>query len=234
MSVKASKWSLRIYASIFFTLSIAFLCVVRGMHARFSSLPHVEIICDDQLSEQAADLLAAWCKAHPHVATNPYLLVEEFNWVKSCTVRYAQRGVARIRIEPHVAMALLNTAHVLTENASVVAASYYADLPAVQFNVADRLFADRSQRMALVACAKDMAGSLFQKYQFSWRDATECIITQKESGTTVVADYVTVSNVKKIALGMELAQSKSVADIRFDQQIVLAKKRGGDEIISRC
>jgi hypothetical protein len=198
--------------------------VVRGVRSFFRESPHIELVCDTQLSHEAAEKLASWCKMHPQVSSDPQKLVEEFCWVKSCSVRYTKIGHAQVSVVPHEAVAVLNDEHVLVSNASVVVASYFVDKPAVEFKVNDRVFTDRMQRTALVASAHMMEPALFDRYTFSWRDATVCLVADKITGTTVVADNQTVINSKKIGLGMELAHNKCSADIRFDQQIVLLKQ----------
>lgn len=220
----ASKWSLRMRGTIFIISCLGLFFVVRGVRSFLLRVPHIELVCDAQLSNEAQEKLASWCKMHPHVTANPQKLVEEFCWVKSCSVRYTKIGHAQVRVVPHEAVAVLNDDHVLVSNASVVVASYFVDKPAVEFKVNDRVFTDRIQRTALVASAHMMEPALFDRYTFSWRDATVCMVADKITGNTVVADNQTVINGKKIGIGMELAHSKCSADIRFDQQIVLLKQ----------
>ncbi|MGE0009459.1 MAG: hypothetical protein AB7F19_02870 [Candidatus Babeliales bacterium] len=232
--MKTSKWSVRMVGSILLVSCLGFFVVCRSIKRYLQRMPHLEVVCDSQLAPCAVEKLTAWCKQHPEVSFEPQKLVEEFSWVKSCTVRYSRIGHAMVRIEPHQALAVLNNDHVLVSNASVVCAEYYVDKPVVAFKVHDRVFTDRIQRKALVHSAQMMAPHLFENYAFSWCDATQCIVADKVTGHTVVADNQTVINSKKIDKGMELASSKCNADIRFDEQIILVKKRGGDEIISRC
>lgn len=219
-----SKWSLRTRGTIFIISCLGLFFVVRGITSFLLKVPHIELVCDAQLSSQAQEKLASWCKKYPQVAINPHLLVEEFSWVKSCSVRYTKIGHAYIRVVPHEAVAVLNDEHILVSNASLVTASYFVDKPAVEFTVHDRVFTDRMQRKALVDSARMMEPALFDRYTFSWRDATVCMVTDKVTGNTVVADNQTVINSKKIGIGMELASHKCSADIRFDQQIVLLKQ----------
>lgn len=222
--VNALKWSLRARGLILIVSCLGLLFVVRGIRSFFKKSPHIELICDAQLSSDAAEKLAAWCKMHPQVSSNPQKLVDEFCWVKSCSVRYTRIGHASIRVVPHEAVAVLNNDHILVSNASVVLASYFVDRPIVEFTVNERVFTDRVQRTALVTSAHMMEPALFERYTFSWRDATVCMVKDKITGNTVVADNQTVINSKKIGIGMELAHSKCSADIRFDQQIVLLRQ----------
>ena len=232
--VKTSKWSGRAIVCILLASCIGILFVVRSIHASLTRMPHIEVVCDTQLTPTACLKLTAWCKEHPEVLQDPQKLVDEFSWIKSCAVRYTKMRSATIRIVPHSASAVLNDQYVLLSNGAVVATSYIMYEPVARFTVHERIFTDQPQRKALVASVHTMAPHLFDHYIFSWRDATACTVTHKMNGTKVVADNQTVGDVKKIALGMELASGKNVADIRFEQQIIVAKKRGGDEIISRC
>lgn len=232
--MKTSKWSGRVIVCILLTSCLGILVVVRGIHASLTRTPHIEVICDAQLTDTARLKLTAWCKKHPEVLQEPQKLVEEFSWIKSCAVRYTKMRSATIRIVPHSPSAVLNDMYVLFSNGSVIEKSYINYEPVARFTVHERVFTDQAQRIALVASVENMAPHLFDQYLFSWRDATACTITNKANGALVVADNQTIGDGKKITLGMELANSKNVADIRFEQQIVVAKKRGGDEIISRC
>lgn len=232
--MKTSKWSGRVLACILLTSCIGILVVVRGIHASLTRMPHIEVVCDAQLTQTATQKLTAWCNEHPEVLQDPQKLVDAFSWIKSCAVRYTRMRSATIRIVPHSASAVLNDQYVLLSNGSVVETAYIMHKPVARFTVHERVFTDQAQRKALVASVHTMAPNLFDQYLFSWRDVTTCTVTHKTNGTQVVADNQTIGDIKKITLGMELAGGKNIADIRFEQQIIVAKKRGGDEIISRC
>lgn len=232
--MKSSLGTKRVMGCVVIGLCLAVGMVVRTVHSAFTHVPHIEIVCDSQLTPLIAQKLSTWCKEHPDVIKNPQKLVDEFCWIKSCAVRYTNIGSATVCIVPHAPLAVLNERTMLTLNGAVTESAYYQDMPAACFKVPERLFTDHAQRKALVAAAQNMKSSLFEQYVFVWQDATSCMVTQKSNGNVVVADYLTVSDAKKIELGMSLTHSKCIADIRFNEQVIVAKKRGGDEIISRC
>lgn len=232
--VKTSRWSLKKLGCIVLALCICIAGVIRSIHKVLTRMPHIEVVCDAQLTHMASEKLTAWCKQHPEIIKEPQKLIEEFNWLQSCAIRYTEIGSATLYIVAHAATAVLNESILLVKNGSIVDASYYADKPVAQFKVSERVITDHAQRTILTSCAQRMSPRMFEQYSFSWRDATACTICDKVSGHHVIADNQTVIDVKKIGIGMGLAQGKCIADIRFEQQIIVAKKRGDDEIISRC
>lgn len=232
--MKKATWSRRTVVCIVLASGALMVMVVQNIYSSLTRAHQIQVICDAQLAPLATEKLSSWCKTHPEVIEEPQKLVDAFSFIKSCDVRYTKIKNATIHVVPHIAVAVLNEKYLLLSNGSVVEAAYYVYQPTACFTVQDTLSDSAAQCKALVNAVRTMAPQLFDQYLFSWRDSTVCTVTDKTTGRMVVADDRTVCDRKKIETGMELAENTYVADIRFDQQIIVAKKRGGDEVISRC
>ncbi len=167
------------------------------------------------------------------------IICEQFPCVKSVAVHCQASNTATIEITAHDPIVRINGAHVLTDAKTIIPDRSYAlyvvdSLPS--FSMASALPERCSDRMmgAVRRCVEDR---IFEQYTLSWVNEHELYFhDMRDPSFSLLCDAVSLpthstlisyEQLKDSIKNRKSAQNHWVADLRFDDQIIVSRDKGG-------
>lgn len=166
-------------------------------------------------------------------------ITEQFPCVKSVSVHCQASNTAHIAVEAYDPIVRINNTHVLTEIKTIIPACSYA-LYAVNalplFSMTGALPDHCSDRMmnAIKSCVKE---SVFDRYTLSWVNDHELYFKDiQDPSFSLLCDaaslpthtmLVSYEQVKNSIKRRNSAMNRWVADLRFNDQIIVSGAKGG-------
>ncbi len=229
-----------------FILIVCGLGGVAALHRTWNSICAVHYVTysfDSQLSPSAQETISQFVRFFEYQGEyNPTAIVaqlpQEFPCIKSISVRHLPYHVAQVAVAAHDPVIRINDDCVLTEKQTIISNSYYAlfvinELP--ELSVAAPVPSTVSEQIML-AIKRCMKESVFEQYALSFVGEHEWYLCDKNDPSfTLVCDTETFPIQDRIATYQRVKKKiknrvnakKWMADVRFDNQIILSMGKGG-------